>query len=349
MNQEDRLHQREQQLARLMQLEKLEEDQIEYKLRPESFDEYAGQENIKANLKIFIEACRQRGEALDHVLLYGPPGLGKTTLASIIAKELGVNFKISSGPALDKAGDLAAVLTNLEPKDVLFIDEIHRLPRAVEEILYPAMEDGVLDIMIGKGPSARSVRLDLSPFTLIGATTKAGNLSSPLRDRFGIINRLELYKEEELFKILKRDADILSLGMDDEALLILAKASRGTPRIAIRLLKRVRDFAQVEGKVQVDALLCHKALKALGIDALGLDENDRKLLQKMIDFYQGGPVGLETLASISGEDKQTLEDMVEPFLISIGFLMKTPRGRKLTEKAYQHLGLPFQEKMKEEQ
>lgn len=344
MDQDERLLQREQQLARLMQLEKTEEDQIEYKLRPESFEEYAGQESIKTNLKVFIEASKQRGEALDHVLLYGPPGLGKTTLASIIAKELGVNFKISSGPALDKAGDLAAVLTNLEAKDVLFIDEIHRLPRTVEEILYPAMEDGVLDLMIGKGPSARMVRLDLAPFTLIGATTKAGNLSSPLRDRFGIINRLELYKEEELFKILKRDADILGLKIEEQALTALARASRGTPRIAIRLLKRVRDFAQVEALGSVNEALCQKALKALGVDFLGLEENDRKLIQKMIDFYQGGPVGLETLSALSGEDKQTIEDMIEPFLMSIGFLIKTPRGRKVTEKAYRHLGLPFEEK-----
>lgn len=338
MEQQERLFQREQQLERLMQLEKREEDQIEYKLRPETFEEYAGQENIKANLKVFIEASKHRAEALDHVLLYGPPGLGKTTLASIIAKTLGVHFKITSGPALEKAGDLAAVLTQLEARDVLFIDEIHRLPRPVEEILYPAMEDGVLDIMIGKGPSARSVRLDLAPFTLIGATTKAGNLSSPLRDRFGIINRLELYKEEELFKILQRDAEILGVSMKKEALLCLAKASRGTPRIAIRLLKRVRDFAQVEKKTWVDQALCEKALAALGIDAYGLDEVDRNLLLKMIEFYQGGPVGLETLSAISGEDKQTLEDMIEPFLMANGFLMKTPRGRKVSEKAYQHLG-----------
>lgn len=332
-------------LSSLLQLEasdnEKENEAEESNLRPSNFEDYFGQEKVKENLKIFIEAARGRKEALDHVLLYGPPGLGKTTLASIIAKELDVNLKISSGPAIEKAGDLAAVLSNLEARDVLFIDEIHRLNRNVEEILYPAMEDKVLDIMIGKGPSARSVRLELAPFTLIGATTRAGLLSAPLRDRFGIINRLELYNPHELVKILKRDAKILNVKLTEEAYLSLAKASRGTPRIAIRLLKRLRDYLWVKKEERVDLKLCEEALVALGVDSLGLDERDRKLLLKMINHYRGGPVGLETLAAITGEDKQTIEDMIEPYLMSIGFIQKTPRGRLVMEAAYKHLNIIY--------
>lgn len=337
----DNVYSHEDKLARLLQMEKSYEDKEEFTFRPQTFDDYVGQKQIKENLQVFIQAAKARGEALDHVLLYGPPGLGKTTLAGIIAKEMEANFRTSSGPAIEKPGDLAALLTNLQERDVLFIDEIHRLPKTVEEILYPAMEDGFIDIMLGKGPSAHSIRLDIAPFTLIGATTKAGSISAPLRDRFGIINRLELYKMDEIKQILLRDASLLSFTLDDEALNELAKASRGTPRIAIRLLKRLRDFAEVASVSNVDYALCKKALQSLGIDQQGLDDTDRNLLKKMIEHYRGGPVGLDTLAALTGEDRTTLEDMIEPYLMSIGFLAKTPRGRIVSESAYQHLGYTF--------
>lgn len=315
------------------------EDIEEMGLRPRSFDEYIGQEKVKENLMVFIEAAKQRKEALDHVLLYGPPGLGKTTLSGIIASEMGVNIKITSGPAIEKPGDLAAILTNLGPLDVLFIDEIHRLNRAVEEILYPAMEDFALDIIIGKGPSARSIRLDLSKFTLIGATTRAGLLTSPLRDRFGIINRLELYSHDELKKIVTRSAKILNIQIDDNAAIEIASRARGTPRIANRLLRRIRDFAQVRSNGIIDLEITRYGLKALEIDEKGLDRVDRELLYCIIHKYGGGPVGLETLAASTGEEAETIEDVYEPFLMQLGFLQKTPRGRKATRLAYQHLNI----------
>lgn len=321
----------------------------ELSLRPKTLDEYIGQEKVKENLKISMEAAKMRGESLDHVLLYGPPGLGKTTLSGIIAAEMGGNLRITSGPAIEKQGDLAALLTNLGDGDVLFIDEIHRLSRSVEEILYPAMEDYALDIIIGKGPSARSIRLDLPKFTLIGATTRAGQLTTPLRDRFGLLLKLDLYSPEELATIVKRSSGILEYEITDDGAYEIASRSRGTPRIANRLLKRVRDYAQVKGKGIIDAEIANYALGKLEIDALGLDNTDRRMLKTIIDFYDGGPVGLETLAATVGEEAVTIEDVYEPYLLQIGFLSRTPRGRCVTRHAYEHLGLKYGKKDTQEQ
>lgn len=326
-----------------------EDSETESSLRPKSIEEYVGQEKAKENLKIYIDAAKLRGESLDHVLLYGPPGLGKTTLANIIANEMGVNIKITSGPAIEKQGDLAALLTNLSEGDVLFIDEIHRLSRSVEEILYPAMEDYALDIIIGKGPSARSIRIDLPKFTLIGATTRAGQLTTPLRDRFGVLLKLELYSPEELATIVKRSASILNFEITDDGAYELASRSRGTPRIANRLLKRVRDYAQVKGKGVIDSDITNYALGQLEIDNLGLDNTDRRMLKTIIDFYDGGPVGLDTLAATVGEEAITLEDVYEPYLMQIGFLSRTPRGRCVTRLAYEHLGLRYRNPVTGEQ
>ncbi len=318
-----------------------QDSDVEFSLRPKTLNEYIGQEKVKENLKIYIEAAKTRNDPLDHVLLYGPPGLGKTTLSNIIAAEMGVNIRITSGPAIEKQGDLAAILTNLSEGDVLFIDEIHRLSRTVEEILYPAMEDYALDIIIGKGPSARSIRIDLPRFTLIGATTRAGQMTTPLRDRFGVILKLELYTPEELATIVRRNAGILEMEITDDGAMEIASRSRGTPRIANRLLKRVRDFAQVMGDGRIDERIANYALTRLEIDALGLDNVDRRMLETIIKFYGGGPVGLETLAATVGEEAVTLEDMYEPYLMQIGFLSRTPRGRCVTRLAYEHLGLPY--------
>ena len=316
----------------------------ENSLRPKSIDEYIGQDKAKENLQIYINAAKLRGESLDHVLLYGPPGLGKTTLANIIANEMGVNIKITSGPAIEKQGDLAALLTNLNEGDVLFIDEIHRLSRSIEEILYPAMEDYALDIIIGKGPSARSIRIDLPRFTLIGATTRAGQLTTPLRDRFGVLLKLELYTPDDLMTIVKRSAGILNIEISENGAYEIASRSRGTPRIANRLLKRVRDFAQIKGDGVIDADIASYALEKLEIDGLGLDNIDRRMLKTVIEIYNGGPVGLDTLAATIGEESVTLEDVYEPYLLQIGFLARTPRGRCVTRLAYEHLGLKLPSK-----
>ncbi len=318
-----------------------EDNEIENSLRPKKLEDYVGQEKIKDNLKIYIEAAKQRGEPLDHTLLYGPPGLGKTTLSAIIANEMNANIRITSGPAIEKQGDLAALLTNLNPGDVLFIDEIHRLNRSVEEILYPAMEDFSLDIIIGKGPSARSIRLDLPKFTLVGATTKAGSLSSPLRDRFGIINRLEMYTTAQLEQIVKRSASILNIEITDKGAEEIASRSRGTPRIANRLLKRVRDFAQVKNDGVITDEIADSALNSLEVDELGLDNNDIRYLETIIKKFAGGPVGLDTIASVIGEDVDTVEDVIEPYLMQIGFINRTPRGRSATALAYEHLKIPM--------
>ena len=318
-----------------------EENRLENSLRPKTLSEYIGQTKVKENMKVYIEAAKKRGEPLDHVLLYGPPGLGKTTLSNIISNEMNSNIKITSGPAIEKPGDLAALLTNLSEFDVLFIDEIHRLNKSVEEILYPALEDYTLDIIIGKGPSARSIRLDLPKFTLIGATTKAGSLTTPLRDRFGIVERLELYEPEDLQKIVKRSAGILNVEIDDTASMEIAKRSRGTPRIANRILKRVRDYAAVLGDGKVDLNMAKIALNKLEIDDLGLEQTDRNILLTIIQKYAGGPVGIETLAATTGEEIETIEDVYEPFLMQIGFIARTPRGRIALPAAYEHLNLEY--------
>ncbi len=319
----------------------LPEDAGEGSLRPRFLNEYIGQERAKENLRIFIQAAKMRGESLDHVLLHGPPGLGKTTLAAVIANEMGVNMRITSGPTIEKPGDLAALLTNLQENDILFVDEIHRMNRAVEEILYPAMEDFAIDIIIGKGPSANSIRLDLPKFTLIGATTRSGQLSAPLRDRFGVVARLELYTPEELCKIAMRSAGILGIEVEPEGAMEIARRSRGTPRIANRILRRVRDFAQVTADGVITRDVADKALNRLEIDHLGLDALDRRMLRSIIEFYSGGPVGVETLAATINEESVTLEDVYEPYLLQQGFLTRTPRGRCVTQKAYEHLGIPF--------
>ena len=318
-----------------------DDNDIETSLRPHALDEYVGQEKVKENLKIYIEAAKKRHESLDHVLLYGPPGLGKTTLAGIVANEMGVQFRVTSGPAIEKPGDLAALLTSLNDGDILFIDEIHRLSRSIEEVLYPAMEDFALDIIIGKGPSARSIRLDLKKFTLIGATTRAGSLSAPLRDRFGVISKFELYSTEDLMQIISRSAGILGIDCNHDGAIALAKCSRGTPRVANRLLRRVRDFAEVMGNGTITKEAADLALQRLEVDHLGLDNIDRRMLTAIIRNYGGGPVGLETLAATIGEEAVTLEDVYEPYLMQLGFLTRTPRGRCVTALAYDHLHIPY--------
>ncbi len=320
------------------------EDETERSLRPHRLDEYVGQENVKELLKVYIEAAKQRGDALDHVLLYGPPGLGKTTLANIIAAEMGVSIRITSGPALEKTGDIVALLTNLQEGDILFIDEIHRLSRTVEEVLYPAMEDFEFDIIIGKGPSARSIRFDLPKFTLIGATTRSGQLTSPFRDRFGVLFRLELYTVKELAQIVTRSADILGIKIEPQGAEEIASRSRGTPRIANRLLKRVRDFAQIMGDGTITKEIAQSALLKLNIDKIGLDNTDRNMLEAMIRSFGGGPVGLDTLAAMIGEEAITIEDVYEPYLMQLGFINRTPRGRVVTPAAYKHLGFDYPQK-----
>ena len=320
-----------------------EDAEIEYGLRPRSLSEYIGQEKAKGNLEVYIQAALDRREALDHVLFYGPPGLGKTTLASIIANEMGVNIRITSGPAIEKAGDLAAILTNLSEHDILFIDEIHRMSRTVEEILYPAMEDYALDIIIGKGPAAKSIRIDLPKFTLIGATTRAGLLTAPLRDRFGVISRLELYSVEEIKEIVIRSAGLLGVEIDDEGAAEIASRSRGTPRIANRFLKRVRDFAQVKHDGKITYSVAADALRSMEVDELGLDEIDSRMIKTMIENFGGGPVGLDTLAATIGEEPNTIEDVYEPYLLQLGFISRTPRGRIATKLAYDHFEIPFTE------
>ena len=326
------------------ELEDIQEERVENSLRPKTLDEYIGQDKVKNNMKIYIEAAKKRGEPLDHVLLYGPPGLGKTTLANIISNEMNSNIKITSGPAIEKPGDLAALLTNLSEFDVLFIDEIHRLNKSVEEILYPALEDYTLDIMIGKGPSARSIRLDLPKFTLIGATTRAGALATPLRDRFGIINHLELYETKDLTTIVKRSASILDLQIDEEAAIEIARRSRGTPRIANRLLRRVRDYAAVLGDGNITLKIAKTALGKLEIDEVGLDDIDRKILETMIIKYNGRPIGIDTIATTIGEEPEKVEDVYEPYLIQIGFIARTARGRIPMPIAYKHIGVQYEEK-----
>ncbi|MFZ3576423.1 Holliday junction branch migration DNA helicase RuvB [Virgibacillus sp. DJP39] len=312
---------------------------VELSLRPTMLNQYIGQDKVKENLHIFIQAAKMRREPLDHVLLYGPPGLGKTTLAAIIANEMGVQFRSTSGPAIERAGDLAAILSSLEPGDVLFIDEVHRLPRSVEEVLYPAMEDFFLDIVIGTGPSARSVRIDLPPFTLVGATTRAGLLSAPLRDRFGVLSRLEYYEAKDLCSIVERTADIFQTTITKESAVEVAGRSRGTPRIANRLLKRIRDISQVKGETEISLTTTHLALEMLQVDEVGLDHIDHKLLMNIIEGFQGGPVGLDTIAATIGEESQTIEDVYEPYLLQIGFIQRTPRGRVVTQRAYNHFGI----------
>ena len=317
------------------------EERQETSLRPQFLDDFMGQKTVKENLKIFIEAAKLRGEPLDHVLFYGPPGLGKTTLAGIIANELGVDIKITSGPAIERAGDLAAILTNLNENDVLFIDEIHRLNRSVEEVLYSAMEDYALDIILGKGPSARSIRLDIAKFTLIGATTRAGSLSAPLRDRFGVISKFELYDDDELANIINRSAGLLGVEVDDKSLMEMARCSRGTPRVANRLLKRIRDFSQVRGNGVINEEITMQALKALGVDSLGLERLDREILSAIIQRFNGGPVGIDTIAASIGEERVTIEDAYEPYLIQTGLLYRTQKGRMVSKLGYKHMGLEY--------